>query len=206
MKNMDMPASSIKALREKTGAGIMDCKQALIEAGGNFEEAIDLLRKKGIAQAEKKLSRMAKEGLIGSYIHHGGRIGVMVEVNCETDFVARTDDFKGLVKDIAMQIAAANPKYLKREDIPQEEMEREKKIYEAQGLAQDKPANVIEKLVQGKMEKYYEAVCLRDQAFIKDPDITVDQLIKNTIAKLGEKIEIKRFTRFQLGEDSLEQG
>ena len=199
---MDVSASLVKDLREKTGAGVMDCKQALAESKGNLEEAIDILRKKGLAAARKKATRVAKEGIVGSYIHAGGKIGVLVEVNCETDFVAKTDDFKSLVKDIAMQIAAANPKYVSREQVSAEEIGREKKIYEAQAKESGKPASVIDKMVQGKLEKYYELICLNEQVFIKDPELTIEQLIKGKIAQLGENISIKRFVRFHLGEDN----
>src|SRR3972149_271462 len=164
---MEVSASLVKDLREKTGAGMMDCKQALAESKGNLEEAIDILRKKGLAAARKKATRVAKEGIVGSYIHAGGKIGVMVEVNCETDFVAKTDDFKTLVKDIAMQIAAANPKYIKRDDVKPEEIDREKKIYESQLKESGKPPHVIEKIIQGKLDKYFEAICLKEQVFIK---------------------------------------
>jgi len=203
---MQVSASLVKDLREKTGAGIIDCKRALEESNGNLEEAINLLRKKGLASAEKKTARIAKEGIVGSYIHAGGKIGVLVEVNCETDFVAKTDDFKSLVKDIAMQIAAANPRYVCREEVPPEEIEREKKIYEAQIKDSGKPPHVIEKVIQGKLEKYFESVCLKEQIFIKDPELTIEQLIKSKIAQLGENINIKRFVRFHLGEDHQAQG
>ena len=199
---MEVSATLVKDLREKTGAGMMDCKQALAESKGNLEEAIDILRKKGLAAAGKKATRVAKEGIIGSYIHAGGKIGVLVEVNCETDFVAKTDDFKSLVKDIAMQIAAANPKYVSREQVSPEELEREKKIYEAQAKESGKPANIIDKMVQGKFEKYYELICLNEQTFIKDPELTIEQLIKGKIAQLGENISVKRFVRFHLGEEN----
>lgn len=191
----------VKDLREKTGAGIVECKQALEESKGNLDEAINLLRKKGLASAAKKATRVAKEGIIGSYIHAGGKIGVLVEVNCETDFVAKTEDFKSLVKDIAMQIAAANPRYASREEVSAHEIENEKKIYEAQIKDQKKPQNVIEKIVLGKLDKYFETVCLKEQVFIKNPELTIEQLIKSKIAQLGENISIKRFVRFHLGED-----
>ena len=188
----------IKDLREKTGAGMMECKKALTESNGDCEKAIDLLRQKGLATALKKAGRTASEGLIDSYIHMG-KIGTMVEVNCETDFVARTDDFKELVKDIAMHIAAANPLYLTREDITQDVIEREKEIYRAQVAG--KPPQVVEKIIEGKIEKFYTDVCLLDQIFIKDPDQKkkIKDLVTDKIAKLGENIVIKRFARFQLG-------
>ena len=198
---MQVSATLVKDLREKTGAGIVECKQALEESKGNLDEAINLLRKKGLASAAKKATRVAKEGIIGSYIHAGGKIGVLVEVNCETDFVAKTEDFKFLVKDIAMQIAAANPRYVSREEVSGQETENEKKIYEAQIKDQKKPQNVIEKIVLGKLDKYYEIVCLKEQIFIKNPELTIEQLIKSKIAQLGENISIKRFVRFHLGED-----
>jgi elongation factor Ts len=192
-------AEVVKNLREKTGAGMMECKKALTASSGDFEKAIDLLRQKGLATALKKAGRTASEGLIYSYIHMG-RIGTMVEVNCETDFVARTDDFKELVKDIAMHIAAANPLYLTREDVPQDILEREKEIYKAQ--VEGKPPQVVEKIIEGKLEKFYADACLLDQIFIKDPDQkkTIKALITEKIAKFGENIIIRRFARFQLGE------
>ena len=195
-------AESVKNLREKTGAGMMECKKALTESDGDFEKAIDLLRQKGLATALKKSGRTASEGLIDSYIHMG-KIGTMVEINCETDFVARTDDFKELVKDIAMHITAANPLYTAREDVPQEVLEREKEIYRAQVAG--KPPQVVEKILEGKLEKFYTDVCLLDQIFIKDPDQKkrIKDLVTEKIAKLGENIVIKRFARFQLGEKSL---
>jgi elongation factor Ts len=189
----------IKDLREKTGAGMMECKKALTESSGDFEKAVDLLRQKGLATALKKAGRVASEGLIESYIHMG-KIGTMVEVNCETDFVARTDDFKGLVKDISMHIAAANPLYLNREKVPQAVVEREKEIYRAQ--VSGKPPHVMEKIIEGKLEKFYGDTCLLDQIFIKDPDQkkTIKDLVTEKISKLGENIIIRRFVRFQLGE------
>lgn len=189
----------IKELREKTGAGMMDCKKALTESQGDFEKAVDLLRQKGLATALKKAGRTASEGLIESYIHMG-KIGTIVEVNCETDFVARTDDFKKLVRDIAMHITAANPLYLTREDVPQNVLEREKDIYRSQ--ITDKPSHIVEKIVEGKLEKFYRDNCLLDQIFIKDPEQkkNIKDIITEKIAKLGENIIIRRFTRFQLGE------
>jgi elongation factor Ts len=192
-------AGVVKDLREKTGAGMMECKKALVESDGNFEKAIDMLRQKGLATAAKKAGRMASEGIIGSYVHMN-RIGVMVEINCETDFVARTDDFKELVKDIAMHIAAANPSYLSREDIPQDTIAREKDIYRAQ--VENKPPQVIEKIVEGKLEKFYSETCLVDQPFVKDPEQKkrIQDIITEKIAKLGENIILRRFVRYQLGE------
>ena len=192
-------AELVKNLREKTGAGMMECKKALTESNGDFEKAVDLLRQKGLASAVKKAGRTASEGLIESYIHMG-KLGTMIEVNCETDFVARTDDFKELAKDIAMHIAAANPLYLTREDVPQEVLEREKEIYKAQVAG--KPAQVVEKIIEGKLEKFFSDTCLIDQIFIKDPDQKkkIKDLVTEKISKLGENIIIRRFARFQLGE------
>jgi elongation factor Ts len=189
----------IRDLREKTGAGMMECKRALTESSGDFEKAVDLLRQKGLATALKKAGRIASEGLVESYIHMG-KIGTMVEVNCETDFVARTDDFKELVKDISMHIAAANPQYLTREEVPQDVIEREKEIYRAQ--VSGKPPHVVEKILEGKLEKFYADTCLLDQVFIKDPDQkkTIKDLVTEKISKLGENVIIRRFARFQLGE------
>ena len=196
---MSITASAIKELREQTGAGMMACKKALTEAGGDSEKALDVLRKKGLAMAAKKSSRDASEGLIGSYIHMG-KIGVLAEVNCETDFVAKTDDYKELVKDIAMHIAAANPSYVSREDIPADIIEREKAIYASQ--VENKPPEVVEKIVTGKMEKFFSDMCLIDQVFVKDPEgkKKIKDLVIEKVAKLGENIVIKRFARFQLGE------
>lgn len=192
-------ASAVKDLREKTGAGMMECKKALSDSGGDFEKAIDLLRQKGLATAAKKAGRTASEGMIGSYIHMD-KIGVMIEVNCETDFVARTDDFRELVKDIAMHIAASNPTYLVREDVPQNVLEREKDIYRAQ--VTNKPPQVMEKIVEGKLDKFYTDTCLLDQIFVKDPDQKkkIRDIITEKVAKLGENIVVRRFARFQLGE------
>ncbi len=192
-------AGVVKDLREKTGAGMMECKKALVESGGDLEKAIDKLRQKGLATAAKKAGRTASEGIVGSYVHMN-RIGVMVEINCETDFVARTDDFKELVKDVAMHIAAANPLYLSREDIPKDAIEREKDIYRAQ--VENKPPQVIEKIVDGKLEKFYSETCLLDQPFVKDPEQKkrVQDIITEAVAKLGENIIVRRFVRYQLGE------
>jgi len=191
----------VKELREKTGAGMMDCKEALTVSGGDFEKAIDCLRKKGMSAATKRSSKAAKDGAIASYIHMGGKIGVLVEVNCETDFVAKTNDFRLLAKELTMHIAAANPRYLKSEDIPPDILEREKEIYRSQAMAEKKPEKIWDKIIEGKLKKYYEDVCLLDQKFIKDTAITVGMLVSNMIAKTGENIVIRRFVRFQLGAD-----
>ncbi len=193
-------AAQVKELRQKTGAPMMDCKQALEGAKGDIEQAIVLLRKKGVATAAKKATRVTSEGSVASYIHAGGKIGVLVEVNCETDFVARTDDFKDLVHDIAMHIAASDPKFIRREDVTPEAYEREKEIYRAQAKATGKPENVVEKIVEGKMGKFYEEVCLYDQPFIKEQTITVSQLIASKVGKLGENISVRRFARFKVGD------
>jgi len=191
----------VKELRDKTGAGIMDCKEALAVSEGNIDKAIECLRKKGMSAATKRSSKAAKDGTISSYIHMGGRIGVLVELNCETDFVAKTDNFQLLAKDLTMHIAAANPTYIRPEDIPVVVMEREKEIYRSQAVAEKKPEKIWDKIIEGKLKKYYEDVCLLNQKFIKDTDITVETLINNMIAKTGENIIIRRFVRFQLGED-----
>lgn len=197
---MEITASMIKELREKTGAGIMDCKSALKEANGDSEKAVDILRKKGIAAAAKKVGRATSEGLIHSYIHAGGKIGVMVEVNCETDFVARTDEFNDFIHDIAMHIAAAEPRFVSREEVTEEDLAREREIYLEQARMEGKPENVVEKIVDGKMKKFYSQVCLMDQPFVKDQDKTVSTLVKEAVAKFGENINISRFIRFKLGE------
>lgn len=196
---MAISAQLIKELREKTGAGMMDCKKVLVETDGDIDKAIDLLREKGLASAEKKASRIASEGLVASYIH-SGRIGVLVEVNSETDFVAKTDEFKDFVKDIAMQVAASNPEYLCEEDVPQEAIDKEKEVLIQQALNEGKPQNIAEKMVEGRMHKFFERVCLLDQPFIKDPSITVNDLLKDKIAKIGENIKIRRFVRYEVGE------
>jgi len=198
---LSISSTMVKELRNKTGAGIMDCKEALAVSDGNFDKAIEFLRKKGMSAATKRSSKAAKDGVISSYIHMGGRIGVLVELNCETDFVAKTDNFQLLAKDLTMHIAAANPTYIKAEDIPSEVMEREKEIYRSQAMAEKKPEKIWDKIIEGKLKKYYEDVCLLNQKFIKDTDITVETLINNMIAKTGENIIIRRFMRFQLGED-----
>jgi elongation factor Ts len=197
---MSISAATVKELREQTGAGMMDCKKALTEAGGDMEKALDVLRKKGLAKAAGKASREASDGLVTSYIHMGGKLGVLLEVNCETDFVAKTEDFQQLVKDIAMHIAAAGPAYVTREDVPSDVIEKEKEIYASQ--VENKPPQVVEKIVEGKLEKFYSDTCLVDQIFVKDPDQKqkIRDLIVEKIAKLGENIVIRRFVRFQLGE------
>lgn len=196
----EITAALVKELRERTGAGMMDCKKALSVTDGDLEKAIDFLREKGLAAAAKKAGRVAAEGLVEAYIHGGGRIGVLVEVNCETDFVAKTDAFKELVKDIAMHIAATNPSYLKREEVPTAELEHEQAVLAEQARNEGKPEKIIEKMVAGRIEKYYKEVCLMEQPFVKDPDKTISDLITESIAKIGENISIRRFTRYQLGE------
>ena len=193
-------ASTVKELREISGAGMMDCKKALMEASGDIEKAIDILRKTGMAKARKKSGRSAKEGIILPYIHPGAKLGVLLEINCETDFVANTDDFKNLSKDIAMHIAASAPMSVSREEIPQETLEREKEIYADQARQSGKPENIIEKMTEGRLNKFYQENVLLEQTFVKDPDKTVADLITETVAKLGENILISRFSRFQLGE------
>ena len=196
----EITAALVKELRERTGAGMMDCKKALSATDGDLEKAIDFLREKGLADAAKKAGRVAAEGLVEAYIHGGGRIGVLVEVNCETDFVAKTDAFKELVKDIAMHIAATNPSYLKREEVPTAALEHEQAVLAEQARNEGKPEKIIEKMVAGRIEKYYKEVCLMEQPFVKDPDKTISDLITESIAKIGENISIRRFTRYQLGE------
>ena len=196
----NISAAQVKELREKTGAPMMDCKQALTEAKGILEEAIVLLRKKGVSVAAKKATRVTSEGSVGHYIHAGGKIGVLVEINCESDFVARTEDFKELVHDIAMHIAASDPKFVRKEDVTPQDIEREKDIYRAQAAATGKPPNIIEKMLAGKMEKFYEEVCLLEQPFIKDQTISISQLIAAKIGKLGENIAVRRFARFKVGD------
>jgi len=199
---MDIDVSSLRDLRQKTGAGIMDCKRALTETQGNIEKAIEFLRQKGLARAAKRAGRRTDEGLIGSYIHPGGRIGVLVEVNCETDFVARTQEFKDFVKDISMQIAAADPQYLTREDIPQEFIQKEKHILRMQALEMGKPEKVADRIVEGRMERFFSEVCLLEQAYVKDPDQTVGNLLNSLTGRIGERISIRRFARYQLGEEA----
>ncbi len=197
---VNISASQVKELREKTGAPMMDCKQALTEAKGDMEQAVVVLRKKGVSVAAKKAARVTSEGSVASYIHAGGKIGVLVEINCESDFVARTEDFKELVHDIAMHIAASDPKYIRKEDVTPEAYEREKDIFRAQAIASGKPANIAEKMVEGKMAKFYEEVCLLEQPFIKDQTVSIAQLIAAKIGKLGENIAVRRFARFKVGE------
>jgi elongation factor Ts len=196
----NIPAQLVKQLRERTGAGFAACREALIEAKGNLELAIDILRKKGQAAAAKKAQRATSEGLVGSYIHAGGKIGVLVEVNCESDFVARTEDFQRLCHDVAMHIAALDPRFLRREEVTQEILDREREIYKDQAKQTGKPEPVIEKIVSGKMEKFYEENCLYEQHFIKDEGVTIKELVDQAIAKLGENIAVRRFSRFKVGE------
>ena len=192
--------NDVKELREKTGVGMMDCKKALTETDGNMEKAIEWLREKGMATAKKKESRIASEGVVDSYIHMGGRIGVLVEVNCETDFVARADNFKAFVHDIALQIAAANPIYVNESEVPQAVLEHEKEILRAQALNEGKPEKIIDRMVEGRIKKYYEDFCLLNQTFVKDPSKTIQQYLNETIASIGEKITVRRFVRFVMGE------
>jgi elongation factor Ts len=199
---MEITAAMVKKLRDLTGAGMMECKAALTEAKGNMEDATTILRKRGLAQATKKSGRSTNEGLIGSYIHMGGKIGVLVEVNCESDFVARTEDFQSLAREIAMHIAAASPQYVRREEVPPEVLEREREIYRGQMKDQNKPPQVIEKIVEGKVNSFYEQVCLLDQPSIRDPKVTIGQTVQAAIAKMGENISIPRFVRFKLGESA----
>jgi elongation factor Ts len=196
----DIPAALVKQLRERTGAGFMECKKALTEANGNLEEAETVLRKRGIAVAQKKASREANEGLVGTYIHTGGKLGVLVEVNCESDFVARTDDFRQLVHDIAMHIAAADPRYIRKEDVSEQDIAKEKEIQRDRALQEGKPEKVVDKIVEGRMGKFYEEICLYEQPFVKDNSITVKELITNHIAKLGENVVVSRMARFKVGE------
>ncbi len=193
-------ASDVKALREKTGAGMMDCKNALVETNGDMEEAIKVLREKGLASAAKKSGRIAAEGVVESYIHMGGKIGVLVEVNCETDFVAKTPAFKTLVRDIAMQIAASNPLYLSTDEVSEADINNEKEILRVQALNEGKPEKIVDKMVEGRIQKYYKEVCLLEQPFVKDTDKTVKDIVTEKIAEIGEKIAIRRFTRYEMGE------
>ena len=198
----NIPAQLVKALRERTGAGFSDCRAALVEANGDLEKAVDILRRKGQAAAQKKAQREATDGVVGSYIHAGGKIGVIVEVNCETDFVARTEDFRRLCHDLAMHVAALDPRFVRREEVTPEILERERAIYRDQARASGKPDNIAEKIVSGKMEKFYEENCLYEQHFIKDEQHTIRELIDQMVAKVGEKIEVRRFTRYKVGEVS----
>ena len=197
---MEISIELVKDLRQRTGAGMMDCKAALQEAKGDIEEAINYLRRKGLATAAKKAGRIATDGLVSSYIHAGGKMGVLVEINCETDFVAKTEDFQTFVKNIAMHIAAANPQYIKREDVSAEVLEKEREIYRTQAMESGKPVKVIDKIVEGKMERFFSEACLLEQTYIKDSDLTIKEVLDSMIAKLGENIAIRRFSRFQLGE------
>ncbi len=197
---MSVTAAQVKELREKTGAGMMDCKKALVECNGNMQEASEYLRKQGIAKSAKKAGRIAAEGIVESYIHLGGRIGTMVEVNCETDFAAKNEGFKNFARDIAMHIAATNPTYLSREDIPEEVIEHEKEILREQALNEGKPEKIVERMVDGRIKKFYEENVLMDQNFVKDPDKTIEELVKEQIATIGENVKIRRFARFEMGE------
>jgi len=198
---LEISSAMVKELRVKTGAGMMDCKEALAAVEGDFEQAIDFLRKKGLSAATKRSSKAAKDGAVSSYIHMGGKIGVMVEINCETDFVAKTADFQAMGKDIAMHIAASNPIYLRPDELPEDALNREKEIYKSQLREEGKPEKIWDKIIEGKLKKYYEDVCLTEQKFVKNTDITVGVLVSNMIAKTGENIIIRRFARFQLGEE-----
>ncbi|KRW91641.1 elongation factor Ts [Alicyclobacillus tengchongensis] len=196
----EITAAMVKELREKTGAGMMDCKKALTEADGNMERAMEVLRERGLASAAKKAGRVAAEGIVESYIHGGGRIGVLVEVNCETDFVAKNDDFRTFVKDIAMHIAAANPLYVRREEVPAEVVQKEREILRAQTLNEGRPENIVDKIVDGRIDKFFKENCLMEQMFVKDPDKSIETLLKEKIATIGENISIRRFARFVVGE------
>lgn len=197
---MEVTASAVKELRETTGAGMMDCKRALVEAQGNLEKAVELLREKGLASAAKKSGRIAAEGIVESYIHTGGRIGVLIEVNCETDFVAATPEFKSFVRDLAMQVAASKPEYVRREEVPAQIITKEREILRAQALAEGKPEKIVDKMVDGRIEKYYKENCLLEQPFVKDPDKQVQDVVKEQIARIGENINVRRFARYEMGE------
>jgi elongation factor Ts len=197
---MAISANDVKSLRERTGAGMMDCKNALTEANGDVEKAIEILREKGLASAAKKAGRIAAEGIVESYIHMGGRIGVLVEVNCETDFVAKTDQFRAFVKDVALQIAASNPQYVRREEVPLEIIMKEKEILRAQALNEGKPEKIVDRMVEGRVEKFFKENCLLEQAFIRDTEKNVEMYQNETIAALGEKVSVRRFTRYEMGE------
>ena len=192
--------AQLKEIRERTGAGVVDCKKALKESDGNIDKAIIFLREKGLAAAAKRAGRVAAQGTVGSYIHGGGKIGVLVEVNCETDFVARTDEFQQLIKDIAMQVAASNPRYVQRDEVPAQEAEKERAIYRTQTLESSKPENVIDRIVEGRLEKFYSEQCLLEQGFIREPSKTIEQLVKEVVARTGENIVVRRFARFQIGD------
>ena len=197
---MDITAELVKTLREKTGVGLMDCKEALKISNGDMDKAVDHLREKGLAKAQKRAGRAATEGTVAVYIHMGGKIATMVEINCETDFVAKTDQFQTFAKDVAMQVTAANPSYVKREDVPVEVRDKEKHIYRIQAKEADKPEKILDKIADGKLEKFYQEVCLLEQPFIKNPDISIKDLLEDLIAKMGENIVVRRFVRYQLGE------
>lgn len=197
---MAVTAAMVKELREKTGAGMLDCKKALEEANGDITKAAELLREKGLSAAANKAGRIATEGVVESYIHAGGRIGVLVEINCETDFVGKTDSFREFARDVAMQIAAANPTYVRREEVPTDALDKEREILKNQALNEGKPAHIVDKMVEGRISKFYEEVCLLEQSFIKDPDKTISQLLNEKVATIGENISIRRFARFELGE------
>ena len=203
---MQISASQVKQLREQTGAGMMACKSALLEAEGNLDQAVTILRTKGLAAAAKRSGRATAEGAVLSYIHAGGKIGVLVEVNCETDFVAKTDDFKGLVRDVAMHVAASRPTWVRREDVPAEITEKERHIFREQALATGKPEKVLDRITDGKMDRFYSEVCLLEQAFVKDPDRSIQEVVHAAVAKLGENIQIRRFARFELGDDGAQAG
>lgn len=198
---MSISAQQVKELRDRTGAGMMECKKALTETGGDLDEAVKNLRERGLAAASKKAGRATQEGIVGHYIHAGGKIGVLAEVNCETDFVARTDDFQQLVRDVAMQVAAASPTWVRVEDVDEAALEAEKEIYRNQALGEGKPPEIADKIVEGRLKKYYSEVCLYEQPFIKDGDVTIGELVKAKIAKLGENIAVRRFARFEVGEE-----
>ena len=197
---MEVTANMVKDLREKSGAGMMDCKKALAETGGDPQKAFDFLRHKGLAAAAKKADRAASDGAVGAYIHAGGKIGVLVEINCETDFVARTTEFQALLKDVAMQVAAANPRCVRREEVTAADLDKEKDIYRQQALESGKPEKIVDKIIEGKIDKFYSDVCLLEQSFIKDPDKKVIDVVNDAIARLGENIQIRRFSRYHLGE------
>ncbi|MFC4768817.1 translation elongation factor Ts [Effusibacillus consociatus] len=197
---MSISANDVKVLRERTGAGMMDCKKALTEANGDMEKAVEILRERGLAAAAKKAGRIAAEGVVESYIHMGGKIGVLVEVNCETDFVAKTEEFRSFVKDVAMHIAAAKPLYVRREEVPAADVEKEKEILRAQTLNEGKPANIVDKIVEGRIDKFFKDTCLLEQEFVKNPDQTIQELLNEKISKIGENISIRRFIRYEMGE------
>ena len=200
MSDQSGTMAQLKEIRERTGAGVVDCKKALKESDGNIDKAITFLREKGLAAAAKRAGRVAAQGTVGSYIHGGGKIGVLVEVNCETDFVARTDEFQQLIKDIAMQVAASNPRYVQRDEVPAQEAEKERAIYRTQTLESGKPENIINRIVEGRLEKFYSEQCLLEQGFIREPSKTIEQLVKEVVARTGENIVVRRFARFQIGD------